>query len=240
MPLTTLEYAVFFAAAIPFIFYVLAIYSAARYFWRSRNAAATNRDFTPPISNLKPVRGLDPDAYENFASFCRQDYPDYELLFCVTDQTDPSVPVIQKLMQDFPERQIRLLYSAGHTAINDKVAKLRLMEREAQYEYLVINDSDVRVDPGYFRRIIEPLRDSKAWRGDLLLRVGGRRIVYRQTSDDWDDFRFLRRIAGGLAAGWDSFRARADHGVYQAARARALEDFRYWRIARRMICYLAG
>ncbi|MGB8325055.1 MAG: glycosyltransferase [Candidatus Acidiferrum sp.] len=161
MPLTFLEYAVFFAAGIPFIFYLLAIYSAARYFWQSRNSPATNPDFAPPISNLKPVRGLDPDAYENFASFCRQDYPDYELLFCVTDQTDPSVPVIQKLIKDFPERQIRLLYSAGHTAINDKVAKLRLMEREAQHEYLVINDSDVRVDPGYFRRIIEPLRDPK-------------------------------------------------------------------------------
>ena len=69
------------------------------------------------------------------------------------------MPVIQKLMQDSPERKIRLLYSAGHTAINDKVAKLRLMEREARYEYLVINDSDVRVDPGYLRRVLEPLRD---------------------------------------------------------------------------------
>jgi ceramide glucosyltransferase len=104
---------------------------------------------------------LDSDAYENFASFCRQDYPEYELIFCVTDQTDASVPVIQKLMRDFPERKIRLLYSAGHTAINDKVAKLRLMEREALYDYLVINDSDVRVDSEYLRRVVAPLRDPK-------------------------------------------------------------------------------
>jgi len=161
VPLNVSEYAVLFAAAIPFIFYFLAIYSCSRYFWQARNYSRNNPDFTPPVSNLKPVRGLDADAYENFASFCRQDYPEYELIFCVTDQTDPSVPVIQKLMRDFPERKIRLLYSAGHTAINDKVAKLRLMEREAQYEYLVINDSDVRVDPGYLRRMVEPLRDPK-------------------------------------------------------------------------------
>ena len=156
-----LEFVVLFAAAIPFIFYFLAIYSSSRYFWKARNQAATKLDFTPPVSNLKPVRGLDPDAYENFASFCRQDYPEYELIFCATDASDPSVPVIQKLIQDFPERQIRLLYSAGHTAINDKVAKLRLMEREARYEYLVINDSDVRVDTQYLRRVVEPLRDPK-------------------------------------------------------------------------------
>jgi ceramide glucosyltransferase len=156
-----LEYVVLFMAAIPFIFYSLAVYSSSRYFWQSRNQLGKNLDFTPPVSNLKPVRGLDPDAYENFASFCRQDYPEYELIFCVTDQGDPSVPVIQKLMRDFPGRQIRLLYSTGHTAINDKVAKLRLMEREARYEYLVINDSDVRVEADYLRRVVEPLRDPK-------------------------------------------------------------------------------
>lgn len=161
MPSNLLDYAVLFIAAFPFIYYILAIYSSGRYFWQSRNRPAENRDFTPPISNLKPVRGLDPEAHENFASFCRQDYPEYELIFCATDQSDPSVPVIQKLMRDFPERQIRLLYSAGHTAINDKVAKLRLMEREARYEYLVINDSDVRVDHDYLRRVVEPLRDPK-------------------------------------------------------------------------------
>jgi ceramide glucosyltransferase len=161
MPLSLFEYVVLFAAAIPFIFYLLAIYSSARYFRRAKKRSEQNLDFTPPVSILKPVRGLDRDAYENFASFCPQDYPEYELIFCVTDQTDPSVPVIQKLMRDFPDRKIRLLYSAGHTAINDKVAKLRLMEREAQYEYLVISDSDVRVDEGYLRRVVGPLRDPK-------------------------------------------------------------------------------
>ena len=161
MPSNVLELAVFFAAAIPFIYYALAMYSSGRYFRQAWKNRKRNVDYTPPVSNLKPVRGLDPGAYENFASFCRQDYPEYELLFCATDQTDPSVPVIQKLMKDFPEQKIRLLYSTGHTAINDKVAKLRLMEREAQYDCLVINDSDVRVDADYLRRVVGPLRDER-------------------------------------------------------------------------------
>ena len=175
MPLKILEYVVFFAAAVPFIFYILAVYSSSRYFWQALRAPARYRDFTPPLSNLKPVKGLDPGAYENFASLCRQDYPEYELIFCTTDESDPSVPVIQRLMKDFPHRQIRLLYSAGHTAINDKVAKLRLMEREAKYDYLVINDSDVRVEPDYLQTVVEPLRDPK---------VGGVTCFYASVDDN--------------------------------------------------------
>lgn len=174
MLLKLFEYVILFLGAIPFIYYFLAIFSSTRYFLQARKYSFQNLDFTPPVSNLKPVRGLDPEAYENFASLCRQDYPEYELIFCATDQSDPSVPVIQKLMRDFPERKIRLLYSADHNAINDKVAKLGLMLREAQYEYLVFNDSDVRVEPGYLRKLIAPFRDKK---------VGGVTCFYVSTED---------------------------------------------------------
>src|ERR1700676_5175261 len=149
------DYLFLTVAAAPFIYYLLVLYCSWRFFRGSKDQLPGNSDFVPPVSNLKPVRGLDPEAYENYASFCRQDYPEYELIFCVTDQTDPSAPIIQRLIREFPERKIRLLYSAGHTAINDKVAKLRLMEREAQYDYLVINDSDGRVDKEYLRKVID-------------------------------------------------------------------------------------
>lgn len=157
----TVEHILLCAAAIPFVYYFLAIYSSVRFFRRGRVDASDGDSFTPPVSNLKPVRGLDPEAFENFASFCNQDYPEYELLFCTTDETDPAVPVIQKLIREFPERKIRLVYSAGNKAFNDKVAKLALMADEAQYEYLVINDSDVRVTSDYFRRVVTPLKDPK-------------------------------------------------------------------------------
>lgn len=156
-----IEYILLFAAAIPFIYYFLVIYSSSKFFRQATRSAGPEPEFTPPISNLKPVKGLDPDAYENFASLCRQNYPEYELIFCTTDQTDPSVPLIQRLIAEFPERKIRLLYSAGNNAINDKVAKLGLMVKEAQYEHLVFNDSDVQVEPNYLRTVVAPLRDPK-------------------------------------------------------------------------------
>ncbi len=161
-------------AAAPFIYYLLVLYSSQFFFRRSKNSPSRNLDFTPPVSNLKPVRGLDPEAYENFASYCRQDYPDYELIFCVGDENDASVPVLQKLMRDFPEREIRILYGSGRTAINDKVAKLVRLVKEARNEVLVINDSDVRVDPNYLRTVVAPLRDPK---------VGGVTCLYVSAHD---------------------------------------------------------
>jgi ceramide glucosyltransferase len=155
------DYLFLILAASPFFYYLLVLCSTWRFFSKSRNRASETAEFLPPISNLKPVRGLDPEAYENYASFCRQDYPNYELLFCVGDRNDPAVPVLEKLMRDFPERRIRLLFGSGRSAINDKVAKLVRLVNEAENEFLVISDSDVRVEPNYLRTMIAPLRDPK-------------------------------------------------------------------------------
>jgi ceramide glucosyltransferase len=155
------DYLFLIIAAAPFIYYLLVLYSSRRFFRSSKDRPSKNLDFAPPISNLKPVRGLDPEAYENYASFCRQDYPNYELIFCVGDRNDPAVPVLEKLMRDFPERRIRILFGSGRSAINDKVAKLVRMVNEAENEFLVISDSDVRVEPNYLRTVVAPLRDPK-------------------------------------------------------------------------------
>ncbi len=172
--MTIAGYIVLAVAAIPGIYYLLVIFSSIRYFRVARRENPPNTDFFPPISCLKPIRGLDEDAYENYASFCRQDYPgDYEVVFCV-DPDDPALPVLEQLKRDFPNRQIRLLFGSQRNAINDKIGRLTRLVREAQYDLLDITDGDIRVGADYLRAIAHPFRDPK---------VGGATTLYVSTEE---------------------------------------------------------
>ena len=158
MLLTWLRWAVLAAALLPSFSYLLIILAAANFFRRQR---AAPRDFTPPVSVLKPVHGLDTDAYENFASFCRQNYPQYEVLFGVTSEQDPAVPVIRKLIADFPSLPIQLLVITEKFGSNDKINKVCGLARAAQHNFMVLSDADIRVGPDHLRSVAAPLRDAQ-------------------------------------------------------------------------------
>src|SRR2546430_7105061 len=147
--------AVLLLALAPLGYYVLATVAALRFFGRARARQLPN--FTPAVSVLKPVLGLDFGSYENFASCCRQDYPDYEILFAVNDDGDPAVPMIRQIIAEFPERKIRLLVGAEQLGANRKVNKLARLAREAQNEVLVLTDGDVRVGPYFLHEVVAPL-----------------------------------------------------------------------------------
>src|SRR5580692_7572115 len=119
-------------AAIPFIYYLISIYSSWRYF--QQPASALDGSFTPPVSILKPFRGMDPDAYENLASFCRLDYPEFEIVFCVDPDDEAILSVLARLIAEFPQCRIRILHGSGRVAANDKVAKLARLVSEAAHE----------------------------------------------------------------------------------------------------------
>jgi ceramide glucosyltransferase len=162
--------AVFACALAPLLFNLFSAWAAWRFFGkRGPRGGVFAGDYAPPVSNLKPVCGLERDTYENFASFCRLDYPQYEILFAA-QADDPVVPVIRRLMGDFPDRSIRLILSPQRADTPDKVAKLCQLAGEARHELLVISDSDVRVSPGYLRSVVAPFADP---------RVGGVTALYR-------------------------------------------------------------
>ena len=156
----------------PLVYYVLSIYCAWDFFSAPPKQLEAPA-YTPPVSILKPVRGLDREAYENYASFCRQDYPEYEVLFAVSDGDDPAIPVIERVIREHPGRPLRLLMGAPQLGMNSKVNKLCRLVEEARYDLLAISDSDVRVEADYLRQVAAPFRDPQVggvtalFRGDV-------------------------------------------------------------------------
>jgi ceramide glucosyltransferase len=156
-----LRWAVLGVAIGPLAYYAVGTFAAWRFFrWahretRERGAHPAAPAALPPASILKPLRGLDPEAYENFASFCRQDYPEYEILFAVSDASDPAAAVVERLIADFPGRAIRLVVTGAAAGTNVKVSNLCRLVAEARYDLLIESDSDVRVEPEYLRGVAE-------------------------------------------------------------------------------------
>ncbi len=138
------------------IYWLLALWASYSFF----SVREEPGDFAPPVSVLKPVRGMDYELYRNLRSFCEQDYPNFEILVGMESPDDPAFPVIQRLKREFPGVPIRIVI-AEPEGINRKAGILEVLSRQARHPVLVISDSDVRVRPDYLRHVVSPLKDSR-------------------------------------------------------------------------------
>jgi ceramide glucosyltransferase len=114
----------------------------------------------PPVSILKPLKGVDPEIWESFCSHCEQDYPQSQLIFGVSDPGDPAIEVVRKLQSKYPNRSIELIVCDRILGANIKVSNLVQMLPAARHEFLLVNDSDIRVPSDYLRKVITPLADA--------------------------------------------------------------------------------
>ena len=139
-------------------YYLLCFWSAVS-FIRGRQAGegARPKQTLPPVSILKPLKGTDPEIYRSFRSHCLQDYPEYEIIFGVGDPNEPAVASVKRLRNEFPAAGIRLVICPEILGENRKLSNLAQMLRHARHSYLIVNDSDIRVEPDYLRRVITPL-----------------------------------------------------------------------------------
>ncbi len=112
----------------------------------------------PPVSILKPVRGLDDRLLEALESHLEQDYPEYEILLGVHSTEDPAWPVLERLIQQHPDKAVRLIVSSTHAA-NAKVGVLVDLAREARHAVWLVNDADITAPKDYLRRVVAPLDD---------------------------------------------------------------------------------
>ena len=172
--------AVMVVATLPLIYYLLAILAALAFSRGAKAQSPPTPTFEPPVSILKPVHGVDFASYENYASFCAQDYPEYEILFAVNEGRDPAVAVVTRLIADYPQRQIRLFIGAEYYGANQKVNNLARLTREAQYEVLALSDGDVRVGPKYLCNVVAPLRDENVGAVTLFYRGIAQNNLYAE------------------------------------------------------------
>jgi len=131
-------------------YFGLCVWAARRFVRKGRTVG----DFAPPVSLLKSLKGLDPLMYAAFRSHCLQDYPEYELMFGVSDPDDPALELVLRLQQEFPRRAVRVVPCPDSLGLNGKISALAQVLPHARYEHILINDSDIVAGPDYLRRVM--------------------------------------------------------------------------------------
>lgn len=148
-----------FIAVLPTAAYSLISFWCAWKYFRSHRHP-TSHPAPPGVSILKPVKGMDEDSYDNFASFCRQRYPgDLQLVFAAASPDDAVIPVIRRLMVDFPDHDISLVINPALHGPNYKVSNLINAFPHAEHDIIIVCDSDIKVAPDYLQSVVSHFCD---------------------------------------------------------------------------------
>src|SRR5579864_3904609 len=216
------------------IYYLICLWSAAAFF-RARKAGegarSTQALSLPAASILEPLKGTDPDIYESFRSHCVQDYPEYEIVFGVSDPEDPAIASVEQLQREFPDRMIRLVVCPNQLGPNVKVSNLEQMLPTARYQHLLVNDSDIRVEKGYLRRVIAPLVDERVgmvtclYRGVADPTLGSQLESLGISTDFCAAVLVARQLEGGLSFGLGSTLAFRRTDLERIGGFRSIVDF---------------
>jgi ceramide glucosyltransferase len=190
-------------------YYILCIWSAKRFL---RNSAGDSAALPTSlaVSILKPLKGAEPEMYESFRSHCLQNYSQYEIIFGVSEPDDPAVELVERLRTEFPEHSIRLVICSEIIGANRKVGNLAHMVRQARYEVLLVNDSDIRVPADYLRRITANLDESQVgmvtclYRGVAAGTLGSRLEALGVSTDFSPGVLVAQELEGGVRFGLGS------------------------------------
>ncbi len=192
------------------VYYAICLWSAAAFLRARKLHKDIGSAPLPPVSILKPLKGVDPDIYQSFRSHCLQDYPEYEIIFGVSDPADPAIASVEQLQREFPDRSIRLVVCREKLGANVKVSNLHQMLQSARYQHLLVNDSDIRVETDYLRNIFAPLADERVgmvtclYRGAPAATLGSQLEALGISTDFSAGVLVAQQLEGGLHFGLGS------------------------------------
>jgi ceramide glucosyltransferase len=213
------------------IYYLVCLYSAAAFLRASKASTSIRPTHAPPVSILKPLKGIDPEIYESFRSHCLQDYPEFEIVFGVSDPADPAVASVECLKREFPDRVIQLVVCPNILGPNVKVSNLEQMIQAARHEYFIVNDSDIRVERDYLKRVVAPLADEHVgmvtclYRGVAAPTVGSQLEALGISTDFNAGVLVAQLIEGGLSFGLGSTLAFRRKELDKIGGFRAIVDY---------------
>jgi ceramide glucosyltransferase len=115
--------------------------------------------FVPPISILKPLKGLDDNLFDNLESFCNLDYPEYEIIFSFQNRNDQAFKVAGKIRDKYPHRDISLVVEPCNAGLNPKVNNLIPAYRRSKHNLVLISDSNVMVGEDYLKEIVKHMEN---------------------------------------------------------------------------------
>ncbi|MBN1158494.1 MAG: glycosyltransferase [Bacteroidales bacterium] len=138
-------------------------YVICRFYYVRDLCPDSSGDYTPEVSVIMSIRGLDENAPDNYLSFCEQEYSHmYETVFCVEDRTDPSIPLIRSVISKCPELDNRLVFSdSGNRTNFGKIKNMIAGLRESKYDVIVFSDSDVYAPKTFLRSSVRCLNNPK-------------------------------------------------------------------------------
>jgi ceramide glucosyltransferase len=115
---------------------------------------------TPRVSIVRPVCGIDNFVADTLASSFCLDYPDFEILFCITSADDPAVELVRRLIASHPSIAAKLLIGDDRISANPKLNNCVKGWKAARHEWIVLADCNVMLPPDFLRRMLA------AWRAD--------------------------------------------------------------------------
>jgi ceramide glucosyltransferase len=115
--------------------------------------------FQPPVSILKPLKGMDDRLEDNLRSFFLLDYPRYQLLFGVMDDDDPAIEVVGHLQREYPHIDSRLVVNSRKAGLNPKISNLSNIFPFAKHDFILISDSNIRADKDYLSAMVAHMKN---------------------------------------------------------------------------------